>query len=71
VENYKNYKGEYTPEESLQIDEDKLADAKLKLTRNLNAYAREAYEEEVVRCEENIKKRTQFILDNKKEEWKQ
>jgi len=67
VENHKHIKGEYTPQESLQIDEDKLADAKLKLTRNLNPYAREAYKEEVVRCEENIKKRTQFILDSKKQ----
>ncbi len=65
---YTHYKGEYSQEDSLQIDEDKLSDAKLKLTRSLNPFAREFYEEEVIKCEELIKERTAYILSI--EEWK-
>ena len=62
MENYQKYNWEYTPQESLEIDKEKLDNANCKLTRKLNPWAREIYEKEKQECEENIKKRTAYIL---------
>lgn len=65
MQNYKHINGEYSPEESLQIDKDKLSDALIKLNRKLNPIAKEHYEAEVIELTESIKNRKDYILTNK------
>ena len=62
---YKNINWEYTQSESLEIDQDNLDLAKIKLSRNINPMAREYYVQEVEEIIEKIKCRELFILNNK------
>jgi len=62
---YDNVNWGYTQEESLEIDQEKLSNANAKLKRNINDVARNFYEKEKAECEENIKLRIDFILNNK------
>lgn len=64
---YEHINWEYTQEESLEIDKEKLSEAELKLTRDLNSMAREFYEKEKIELEQKIKDRTDLILNYRKE----
>ena len=59
---YKKINWEYTEQEKLEIDQDKLSDARLKLSRKwLNHHSRQFYTQEVEQLEHSIKLRIEQL----------
>lgn len=58
---YKKINWEYTEQEKLEIEQEKLSDAKLKLSRWLNHYSRQFYLKEVEQLEHSIKLRIEQL----------
>lgn len=59
---YEKLDGSYTEQEKLELDIDNLSNARLKLNRQLNHFAKEWYLQEVERLEKSIKNRTEQII---------
>lgn len=59
---YKKINWEYSEQEKLEIEQDKLSDARLKLSRKwLNHHARQFYTQEVEKLEHSIKLRIEQL----------
>ena len=58
---YKKINWEYTEQEKLEIEQDKLSDARLKLSRWLNHHSRQFYTQEVEILEKSIKDRIHLL----------
>lgn len=58
---YKKINWEYTEQEKLEIEQAKLSDAKLKLSRWLNHHSRQFYLKEVEQLEHSIKLRIEQL----------
>ena len=58
---YKKINWEYTEQEKLEIEQEKLSDAKLKLSRWLNHHSRQFYLKEVEQLENSIKLRIEQL----------
>lgn len=58
---YKKINWEYTEQEKLEIEQEKLSDAKLKLSRWLNHHSRQFYLKEVEQLEHSIKLRIEQL----------
>lgn len=65
MEAIKHHEGEYTQQESLEIEYDKIEKLESKLNSNRFFLDREGMKEELETLKENVKKRTQFILEFK------
>ena len=63
---YKKYNWEeYSDQEKLEIEQDKLSDAKIKLSRKwLNHHSRQFYIQEVDKLEQSIKNRIHLLTNN-------
>jgi len=65
IKPYESINWPYTDEESLEIAEEKLSDIRTKLVSNtLNPLSRQAYQEWEAEMVEEVKARTEFILEN-------
>ena len=58
---YTKINWEYTEQEKLEIEQEKLSDAKLKLSRWLNHHSRQFYLKEVEQLEHSIKLRIEQL----------